>query len=41
MTLSSVLLNDNNIHLLDRTETSIIFIWSGKVILGESKAIND
>ena len=25
------------IHLLDRTETSIIFIWSGKVILGEAK----
>ena len=27
----------NNIHLLDRTETNIIFIWSGKVILGEAK----
>ena len=26
-----------NIHLLDRTETNIIFIWSGKVILGEAK----
>ena len=25
------------IHLLDRTETNIIFIWSGKVILGEAK----
>ena len=25
------------IHLLDRTETNIIFIWSGKVILGEEK----
>ena len=28
---------DVNIHLLDRTETNIIFIWSGKVILGEAK----
>ena len=27
----------NNIHLLDRTKTNIIFIWSGKVILGEAK----
>ena len=27
----------NDIHLLDRTETNIIFIWSGKVILGEAK----
>ena len=27
----------SNIHLLDRTETNIIFIWSGKVILGEAK----
>ena len=27
----------NNIHLLDRTETNFIFIWSGKVILGEAK----
>ena len=27
----------NIIHLLDRTETNIIFIWSGKVILGEAK----
>ena len=27
----------NTIHLLDRTETNIIFIWSGKVILGEAK----
>ena len=27
----------NNIHLLDRTETNIIFICSGKVILGEAK----
>ena len=26
-----------NIHLLDRTETNIIFIWSGKVILGKAK----
>ena len=26
-----------NIHLLDKTETNIIFIWSGKVILGEAK----
>ena len=26
-----------NIHLLDRTETNIIFIWLGKVILGEAK----
>ena len=25
------------IHLLDRTETNIIFIWSGKVILDEVK----
>ena len=25
------------IHLLDRTETNIIFIWSSKVILGEAK----
>ena len=25
------------IHLLDRTETNIIFIWSGKVILGEAE----
>ena len=25
------------IHLLDRAETNIIFIWSGKVILGEGK----
>ena len=25
------------IYLLDRTETNIIFIWSGKVILGEAK----
>ena len=25
------------IHLLDRTETNIIFIWSGKVIMGEAK----
>ena len=25
------------IHLLDRTETNIIFIWSGKVILDEAK----
>ena len=25
------------IHLLDRTETNIIFIWSGEVILGEAK----
>ena len=25
------------IHLLDRTETNIVFIWSGKVILGEAK----
>ena len=30
-------LRHNNIHLLDRTETNIIFIWSGKVILGEAK----
>ena len=29
--------NSCNIHLLDRTGTSIIFIWSGKVILGEAK----
>ena len=28
---------ENDIHLLDRTETNIIFIWSGKVILGEAK----
>ena len=28
---------NNIIHLLDRTETNIIFIWSGKVILGEAK----
>ena len=27
----------NIIHLLDRTETNSIFIWSGKVILGEAK----
>ena len=27
----------NYIHLLDRTETNIIFIWSGKVILDEAK----
>ena len=27
----------HNIHLLDRSETNIIFIWSGKVILGEAK----
>ena len=27
----------NIIHPLDRTETTIIFIWSGKVILGEAK----
>ena len=27
----------NNIHLLDRTKTNIIFIWSAKVILGEAK----
>ena len=27
----------NNIHLLDKTETNIIFIWSGEVILGEAK----
>ena len=27
----------NIIHLLDRTETNIIFIWSGKVILGKAK----
>ena len=27
----------SNIHLLDRTETNIIFIWLGKVILGEAK----
>ena len=26
-----------NIHVLDRTETNIIFIWSDKVILGEAK----
>ena len=25
------------IHLLERTDTNIIFIWSGKVILGEAK----
>ena len=25
------------IHLFDRTESNIIFIWSGKVILGEAK----
>ena len=25
------------IHLLERTETNIIFIWSGKVTLGEAK----
>ena len=25
------------IHLLDRTERNIIFIWSGKVIMGEAK----
>ena len=25
------------IHLLDRTETNIIFIWSGKVILDEAE----
>ena len=25
------------IHLLDRTETNMIFIWSCKVILGEAK----
>ena len=31
------ILSTNNIHLLDRTETNIIFIWSGKVILGEAK----
>ena len=36
MDASIVQLNNNKIniiHLLDRTETSIIFIWSGKVIL--------
>ena len=27
----------NIVHLLDRTETNIIFIWSGKVMLGEAK----
>ena len=27
----------NIIHSPDRTETNIIFIWSGKVILGEAK----
>ena len=27
----------HTIHLLDRTETNIVFIWSGKVILGEAK----
>ena len=27
----------NNIQLLDKTEINIIFIWSGKVILGEVK----
>ena len=26
-----------SLHLLERTETNIIFIWSGKVILGEAK----
>ena len=25
------------IHLLDRTETNIIIIWSGKVMLGEAE----
>ena len=29
--------SNNIIHLLDRTETNIIFIWSSKVILGEAK----
>ena len=27
----------NIVHLLDRIKNSIIFIWSGKVILGEAK----
>ena len=27
-------------HLLDRTSPNIIFIWSGKVILGEANQIN-
>ena len=30
-------IQEDIIHLLDRTETNIIFIWSGKVILGEAK----
>ena len=29
------ILQHNNIHLLDRTKTNIIFIWSVEVILGE------
>ena len=28
---------ESNIHLLDRTDTNIIFIWSVKVILDEAK----
>ena len=35
--LKAIDFRTNNIHLLDRTETNIIFIWSGKVILGEAK----
>ena len=27
----------NIMHLLDRTKTNIIFIWSGEAILGEAK----
>ena len=27
----------DNIHLLDRTKTNIVFIWSGKVISNEAK----
>ena len=30
-------IGNNNIHLLNRTETNIRFIWSGEVILGEAK----
>ena len=35
--VGDTLLMGEIIHLLDRTETNIIFIWSGKVILGEAK----